>query len=64
VYVLVLVLEFEGLDSGIETSHNWKLNQLMNQFFLLSLGAFSSFSKSLWKIDPIHFKNSMPHPFS
>ena len=27
----VLVLEFDGLDSGIETSRNWKLNQLIAQ---------------------------------
>jgi hypothetical protein len=29
--VYVLVLEFDGLDSGIETSRNWKLNQLITQ---------------------------------
>jgi hypothetical protein len=29
--VYVLVLEFDGLDSEIETSRNWKLNQLITQ---------------------------------
>jgi hypothetical protein len=29
--VYVPVLEFDGLDSGIETSRNWKLNQLITQ---------------------------------
>ena len=29
--VYVLVLEFDGLNSGIETSRSWKLNQLITQ---------------------------------